>query len=305
MLSIIICTYNRDKYIYNCLKSVAENDFLFENYEILLVNNNSTDNTQSECERFKTDFPQANFHYFVEKNQGLSFARNRGIAEAKGDILVYVDDDATVNNIYLKSIADFFANNSNAYAAGGAILPVYETEEPKWISYYTKVLITTYKYEGDKIIEFKKGKFPGGGNSAYRKVVFDKTGLYNTDLGRKGASLIGAEEKDIYDKMRKNNMKFYYLPDMILYHIIPPQKLTKEYFNNLTFSIGQSERMRTLSVSKLKYLKRLFFELIKWSGSFVLFAGFCAKLQWQKGTKLLLFRWNVTKGLLLKNGCKT
>jgi glycosyltransferase involved in cell wall biosynthesis len=298
MLSVIICTYNRDKYLYNCLKSIAENDFVSEDYEIILINNNSTDDTEKECRRFEKDFPQVAFRYFMETNQGLSFARNRGIAEAKGDILVYVDDDATVNNVYLKSIADFFNAYPNAYAAGGAILPVYETEEPRWMSHYTKDLITGYKYNGEKIRLFRNGDYPGGGNSAYRKVVFEQIGLYNTDLGRKGDSLIGAEEKDIYDKMRKNNMPFFYLPKMILYHIIPPSKLTDEHFNRLTLSIGLSERLRTLPISKSKYLKRIFLEAVKWAASMVLFVFYLCKFQPQKGSKLLLFRWNVTKGLL-------
>jgi glycosyltransferase involved in cell wall biosynthesis len=239
-----------------------------------------------------------NFSYFVENNQGLSFARNRGIDEAKGDILVYVDDDATVNEEYLETISDFFKNEQNAMAAGGAIFPVYETAEPAWMSHFTKILITAYKNEGSKIIEFKGKKFPGGGNAAYRKDVFEKVGKFNPELGRKGTSLLGAEEKAIFDKMKALKMPVYYLPNMILYHIISPVKLTKEYFNILTFSMGQSERLRTLSISRIAYFKRLFSELIKWGASLVLFVGFCFKLQPQKGTKLLLFRWNVTKGLL-------
>ncbi len=107
MLSVIICTYNRQKYIYNCLKSIADNEYGVNEYEIVLINNNSTDDTEAECDRFRKDFPQIDFNYFVEKQQGLSYARNRGIAEAKGDILVYVDDDATVNKDYLSTIAVF------------------------------------------------------------------------------------------------------------------------------------------------------------------------------------------------------
>ena len=301
MLSIIVCTYNRDKYLYNALKSVAENDFSFDKYEIVLINNNSTDRTESECERFQNDFPQVNFNYFVENNQGLSLARNRGIDEAKGDILVYVDDDATVNSAYLKSIDDFFKDHQAVMAVGGPIFPVYETEEPAWMSYYTKVLITTYKDEGNKIRKFKGDKFPSGGNAAYKKIAFEKTGKFNTELGRKGASLIGAEEKDLFMKMKVLNMPIYYLPDMVLYHIIPSTKLTRAYFNNLTLSLGQSERIRTLHISKATYFKRLFAELIKWTASFVLFIGFCFIFQSQKGTKLLLFRWNVTKGLLINH----
>ena len=65
MLSAVICTYNREKYIYNVLRSIAENDFSKDGYEIVLVNNNCTDNTEAECLRFKNDFPDVAFHCFV------------------------------------------------------------------------------------------------------------------------------------------------------------------------------------------------------------------------------------------------
>ena len=266
MLSIIICTYNRDKYIYNVLKSIAENDFSRTGYEIVLVNNNSTDNTESECQRFQQDFPDIGFHYCVERNQGLSYARNRGIQESKGDILIYVDDDALVNKEYLQTYADFFAKNPGIAAAGGPIIPQYETAEPAWMSHYTRQLITGKLYLGEKEREFPKSAFPGGGNAAYRKEVFDKIGLFNVELGRKGNSLIGAEEKDLFDKMTTIGIRFFYLPTAILYHIIPEKKLTQDYFNRLTYSIGVSERYRTLSISKKKYAYRIVNEMIKWVG---------------------------------------
>lgn len=297
-LSVIICTYNRDKYIYNLLKSVAENDLDISLYEVVLVNNNSTDNTESECKRFETDFPEVSFQYHLECNQGLSYARNRGIVEAKGNIVVYVDDDATINTEYLTTYYQFFNANTNVYAAGGPILPVYETEEPKWMSHYTRQLITGKLYIGNKTKEFPKGAFPGGGNAAYRKSVFDKVGLFNVDLGRKGTSLIGAEEKDLFDKMTAQGIKFFYLPKAILYHIIPASKLTEEHFDRLTYSIGKSEKIRTLSISKKKYYSRLFSEVVKWGGSIILWIRFFFTLDPSKGNKLIWFRYNVTKGLL-------
>lgn len=298
MISVIICTYNRDKYIYNILQSIAENEFPTDQYEIILVNNNCSDNTIAECQRFRTDYPHIDMKEFVETNQGLSYARNRGIRESSGDILVYVDDDALVNKAYLRTYADFFNTHPNIDAAGGPIIPKYETSEPSWMSHFTKCLITGYKYNGNKIKEFAKNDFPGGGNAGYRSHVFEKVGLFNVDLGRKGDSLVGAEEKDIFDKMTSLGMRFFYLPNAILYHLIPEKKLSKEYFDKLTYSIGKSERIRTLAISKKKYAKRLLSELVKWCASLVLCAGHIISLHPAKGWKLLQFRWNVTKGLL-------
>lgn len=298
MLSVILCTYNRDKYIYNVLRSIADNDYPHNLYEIVLVNNNSTDNTQAECLRFQADYPDITFRYFVEPSQGLSYARNCGITHALGDLLVYVDDDATVNPQYLRTYADFFQHNPDADAAGGPILPVYETQEPSWMSHYTRQLITGRLYLGSRQRQFPRGAFPGGGNACYRKTVFHAVGPFNVQLGRKGNSLIGAEEKDLFDKMTTRGMHFYYLPDAILYHIIPPHKLTPDYFQRLTYGIGVSERYRTLQISRKKYLSRLLKELIKWAATILLWLKFLITLQPEKGNKLVAFRRNVTRGLL-------
>ena len=299
MISVIICTYNRERYIYNVLQSIAEGNLSKESYEIVLVDNNSSDNTKGECDRFMADYPEIRLHYCIEPNQGLSYARNCGIRESKGDVLAYVDDDALVNKEYLSTYADFFERNPQAVAAGGPILPEYDgCDEPEWMSHYTRQLVTGKLWLGEKEREFPGDAFPGGGNAAYRKSVFDAIGLFNVELGRKGNSLIGAEEKDLFDKMTTRGMKFYYLPTAILYHLIPPKKLTKDYFNRLTYGIGVSEHYRTLQIGKKKFLVRLAKEAVKWGGTIVLWISFAIKGQFSKGNKLVVFRWNVTKGLL-------
>lgn len=297
MLSVILCTYNRERYIYNVLQSIAAGGF--GDYEIVLVNNNSTDGTESECQRFAKDHPEVAMRYCVEKQQGLSYARNRGIMESQGEVLVYVDDDAVVNREYLQTYADFFNRNKEAVAAGGPITPRYDgCEEPSWMSHYTRQLVTGELNLGTREREFPKGAFPGGGNAAYRKSVFNEVGLFNVELGRKGNSLIGAEEKDLFDKMTSRGMKFYYLPNAILYHLIPPKKLTQDYFDRLTYGIGVSERYRTQQIGRKKYLNRLLKEAVKWGGTMVLWIGFALKGQFSKGNKLVAFRKNVTRGLL-------
>ena len=301
MISVIICTYNREKYIYNVLKSLALGTMEVDAYEIVLVDNNCTDNTRQEVDHFCNVFPQVNLRYFVETNQGLSHARNRGIKESKGDILVYVDDDATVNPDYLRTYADWFASHPETDAAGGPIIPHYETgSEPRWMTYFIKRLLTGYLYFGNKPGPFPGDNYPGGGNAAYRSRVFEKVGLYNVELGRNGDSLGGGEEKDIFDKMKREGMQFVYLPQAILYHSIPGYKLEADYFNRLTTGIGQSERARTLRIGKSSYRKRLLSELKKWCATIVLWFFYLITLRPGRGNMLILFRRNVTKALLGK-----
>lgn len=301
MISVIICTYNRERYIYNVLKSLALGTLEHDAYEIVLVDNNCTDNTRKEVDHFCNVFPQVTLRYFVETNQGLSHARNRGIKESKGDLLVYVDDDATVNPEYLKTYADWFASHPETDAAGGPIIPHYETgSEPKWMTYFIKRLLTGYLYFGSKPGPFPGENYPGGGNAAYRSRVFEKVGLYNVELGRNGDSLGGGEEKDIFDKMKREGMQFVYLPDAILYHSIPGYKLEPDYFNRLTRGIGQSERARTLRIGKSSYRKRLLSEIKKWCATIVLWCFYLITFRPQRGNMLVKFRHNVTKALLGK-----
>lgn len=298
MITVIICTYNREKYIGQLLDSLAKNDYPESDYEIVLVNNNSTDNTRLICERFAANHQNISFRYVEEHEQGLSAARNRGIKEAKGDIVIYVDDDALVDSDYIRTYAEHFSSFPETMAAGGPIEPLYETKEPSWMSPYTKALLTAWMNYGDKVREYPSGRFPGGGNAAYRKSVFDKVGLFNTDLGRKGTALLASEEKDIFDKMRQLGMRVLYLPTPVLHHIIPQAKLEEPYFDRLTLQIGRSERMRTKSISQGKYVKRLFSEGVKWCGTLVLLCCYTLQFQPKKGWKLVLFRKNVTAGLL-------
>ena len=298
MVSIIICTYNREKYIRPLLESLAKNDYPTTDYEIVLVDNNCTDNTRGVCEEFTVSHPEVVLRYVMESEQGLSAARNKGIKEAKGEIIVYVDDDALVDSDYIRTYAEHFATHPNTMAAGGPIEPLYETKEPSWMSPYTKALLTAWMNYGDKVREYPKGRYPGGGNAAYRKVVFDQVGLFNTDLGRKGTALLASEEKDIFDKMHTLGMQVLYLPTPVLHHIIPQTKLEEDYFNRLTLQIGRSERMRTRVISKGKYIKRLLSEGVKWCGTLVLLCLYTLQGAPKKGWKLVLFRKNVTRGLL-------
>lgn len=298
MLSVIICTYNREKYIAPLLDSIAANDLPADAYEIVLVDNNCVDGTRAVCERFMSAHPEISLRYVVETEQGLSAARNKGIREAAGELMVYVDDDALVDPGYLSAFVRFFDSHPDVMALGGPIEPLYESAEPDWMSPYTKALLTGWMNYGTQAREYPKGRYPGGGNAAYRKEVFDRVGFFNTELGRKGNLLLASEEKDIFDKMHSLGMKIMYIPEPVLHHCIPQAKLEKDYFDRLTLQIGRSERMRTKAIGTEKYMKRLISEAVKWGGTLALLCIYTLQGHPLKGWKLVLFRKNVSSGLL-------
>lgn len=300
MLSLIVCTYNRDKYLYGALQCIAENGFPTEAYEIVLVNNMSTDNTEAECKRFENDYPNVDFRYFVETNQGLSFARNRGIKESQGETLVFLDDDSYIQEGYLNNLQKHLEAHPNADAFGGKILPVFESgEAPKWLSKWNYSWVSAIDM-GDKVCPFKGKAFPIGANMGIRRSMISEIGLFNTQLGRSKKNLMGGEEKDLFERIRNHGGSIYYFPDVVVHHVIPPTRTTKEYIMRMGEGVGKSERIRTLSISKSKYLARLFSELVKWGGTFVLWLGFAITGQFEKGNILIAFRRKVTSGLLKK-----
>ena len=166
------------------------------------------------------------------------------------------------------------------------------------MTHFVRRLLTGYLYFGNKAKPFPGENYPGGGNAAYRRTVFERIGLYNVSLGRNGDSLAGGEEKDIFSKMTAAGMTFWYLPDAILYHSIPPYKVEKPYFDRLTHSIGASERVRTKTHGAGAYRRRLLAEAKKWGGTLVLWLYYLLTLRPSCGAKLIRFRRNVTRGLV-------
>ena len=298
MLSIVVCTYNRDKYLYGALKCIAENGYPTDAYEIVLVNNMSTDNTESECRRFQNDYPEVGFRYFVETQQGLSYARNRGIEESRGDTLLFLDDDSYIQQDYLKNLQRQLNDHPEADAFGGKINPIFESgETPKGLSKWNYSWVSAIDL-GDKVCQFKGKAFPIGANMGIKKAMLTKTGVFNTQLGRSKKNLMGGEEKDIFERIRQQNGNIYYFPDVVVQHVIPPSRTTKDYIKRLGEGVGRSERIRTLGVSKWEYLKRLLSELVKWGGTIVLWLGFALRGQFEKGNILFTFRRKVTSALL-------
>lgn len=297
-LSLIIATYNRAPYLMRTLRSVAMQTLENSLYEVIVVNNNSTDNTAEQVEQFRREHPQIPLRLIRETQQGLSHARNCGIENSSGEFIVFIDDDEEINPIFLAEHYNLYRQHPQVAAAGGVMTPLYEFPTPKWLSPYTEKLLASALNLGPRCKPFRRGSYPIGGNMSMRRRVFADYGLFNTQLGRTGSTLLGGEEKDLFERLRAGGEQIYYLPTAIVLHIIPQERLTDAFFKKLTRQIGISERLRTQGRSPKAYGMRLMQECVKWAGAGVLALGYLLRGTPAKGQYLLKMRYNITRGLL-------
>jgi len=297
LISVIVCTYNREKYLPDCLNHLKDQSALNKDYEILIIDNNSTDNTAAIASQYIHSDPDLNAHYFCEKNQGHTFARNRGIKEAKGDILSFIDDDAFVDHHFIAEIQSYFDQYKEVTAIGGKILPVYEGETPKWMSKYLLTLVSALDLGNSPKI-FKGSKFPIGANMAFRANVFEKYGRFNTELGRRGSGLEGGDEKEVFLRLKREKEDIHYVPSVKVDHIIPEKRLTMEYIKGLGIGVGSSEKRRVINTGFGEIIKKILSEGIKLGATFILFILYFIQGKFAQANMLVKFRFWVLKGYL-------
>lgn len=298
-ISIIICTYNRDKYIYQTLEHIARNHFPPGRFEIVLVNNNSTDHTESECLRFQKAYPSLTFRYFMELKQGLSHARNRGIRESQGETLVFLDDDAFVGTTYLQRLSEYLQTYPDAAAFGGKITPRFESgHTPSWLGKWSYSWVSALD-KGTQVCLFKGKSYPIGANMGIKRAAVPE-GEFNTALGRNKNNLMGGEEKDIFNRIKAQKKSIYYFPQIEVTHMIPERRTTREYIRQLAEGVGQSERLRTQGISRSAYLKSLLMEGVKWGATLLLWGYYIIGGTPQKGNMLVYFRRYVSWGLFFR-----
>lgn len=295
-LSLIIATYNRAEQLMVTLGSVATQSANASMWECIVVDNNSADNTKERVNAFIGEHTKLNIRYCFEPQQGLSHARNRGIAEATGDIIAFIDDDERIVPEFIKAYIKLFDEHPEAMAAGGKIIAEYPTGRPRWMSHYTERPIANPMDFGDYIAPFPKGRIPGGGNMALRREVFTTVGVFNTSLGRTGKKLIGGEENDLFERIASKGMKCYYVPRAVMYHIIPAEKLTDDYFVRLCYNIGLSQHTRA---EIHNHTKRLYIgEAMKWCATLLL----CLIHRPIQSRYLIKMRSNISIGIFSHKG---
>lgn len=234
-ISVVVCTYNRVALLGEALQSLADQVLHNSLYEVLVINNNSTDGTQALAEGFVTRY--GNFRVILEVEQGLSHARNRGWSEARGDYVAYVDDDAKAAPNWCEKILQAFESvTPRPKAVGGQIKPWYEGSPPQW---FTDDLET--RSWGEESGWLDPGRYPSGfsgSNMAFKRSILEDNRGFSTDYGMVGNSLRMGEDAELFSRLHGQRECLWYDPEIIVYHWVPVRNYRLFYRFRRMFKIG-------------------------------------------------------------------
>jgi glucosyl-dolichyl phosphate glucuronosyltransferase len=243
--SIIVCTYNRAESLKDTLAALARLEVLpTREWEVVIVDNNSHDHTRQVVEEAQRTWPR--LRYVFEPDQGLSHARNRGIAESTGEMILFTDDDVLPETDWMEATLTGL-EKYQADACGGYIAPIWETPPPAWLTerFYGFLAVRTDRTDDYPIESVSQAPF--GANMAIRKAVFDKVGQFDTNRGRKGKVLASGEDGEMFERILAAGHKAVFLGQSRVHHKVETFRLTKRYFRRWRFqtsrNIAQSRGM--------------------------------------------------------------
>ena len=209
VMTVAVCTRNRAVLLRECVESILQSGRLSCPWEVLVVDNGSTDETPAVLECLSSD---RHLRTVREERMGISHARNAAVHNAAGRILVYIDDDVLVPAEYAERMyAAFEARKVDIL--GGPMLPRWEGRPPFWLGrslYGVLGLIEEAQMVGTL-------GYPRifSGNMACRRDLFALLGPspFDPRLGRSGTRLIGNEESYLIDRVAQNRAKIEFTND--------------------------------------------------------------------------------------------
>ena len=241
-VSAVICTFNRANYLRKAIQSLIKQTLSKSLFEIIIVDNNSTDNTEELVKKEFNNVP--NIHYFLEPIIGLSQARNTGFKNAKGAYIAYLDDDAIASPGWLETILKTFETViPKPGCVGGKVEPIWEKPRPPWLSDKLLQPLSIVDWS-EKPIVLKDNQYAVGANMAFPKEIIAQIGGFETRLGRKGKVMLSNEEIYVRDQLNCLGFAIYYHPQASVKHLVATSRLKKKWFINRAYWQGVSQALQ-------------------------------------------------------------
>jgi GT2 family glycosyltransferase len=232
-VSVIVSTYTKERYeeVRKCVESLKNQSVQPD--EILLV----LDPVDELIEFYKR---KMDVKVVRSKGFGLSEARNKGVEEAKGDIIAFIDDDAWADKRWVENLLKNF-EEEEVWIAGGKVIPVFDKKRPKWLAEELDWIVgCTYKGMPELKSEIRN---PIGANMAFRREVFEVVGFFREEIGRYGKKLLGSEETELCLRLKRirPDVKIIYDPSAIVYHRVPENRVKLSYALKRAYYEGYSK----------------------------------------------------------------
>jgi len=235
--TVALCTYNRAELLRQTLAGIAAQNFPADRFEILVVDNNSRDHTRDVVAAFAASSPAP--RHLLETKQGLDHARNRAIAEARGDIIVFGDDDILLAPDWLaQMLAPFSAAPATAEkigAVGGEVIPVFPDGLPPWVAEWHAPL--AFRADAGPLAARHS---PMGANLAIPKKIFTDLGPFHTALDRSGKNLFGGGDAEMIRRIRTAGYSVWFAPAAAVQHQMPASRTTFSYAARHAFDSARS-----------------------------------------------------------------
>lgn len=241
-LDVLLPTYNRASLLRRTLDSlIAARRPADLQVAVIVIDNNSTDHTAEVVAHYRSLLP--NLEYVFEARQGLSAALNAGICIGTSELIATINDDEEVDSAWFEVIHEFFLNPEFDFA-GGPYKPNWAHTKPDWIPSEFGAVVGWVE-AGNQRREYGPGfnAMLMGGNAVFRRHVFEKVGLFNIALGRSAKGLASCEDEDMFGRILAANFRGMYLPELIIHHYIPPERLTRAYHRRWCWGRGASYGM--------------------------------------------------------------
>ncbi len=242
-LTVAIPTYNGENRLPQVLEIIqTQTGIESVNWEIIVVDNNSKDNTAKLIQEYQKNWQNSYpLRYVFEPEQGLAFARQRAIEEAKGELVAFLDDDNIPALNWVSEVYKFGQKYPQAGAYASQIHGLFEVEPPEHLKSIIFYLAINERGNQPLLYEPRKKGFPPGGGLVVRRDVWKQnvpTRLFF--IGRVGKSMLGTEDAEALFYIHRAGWEIWYNPDMEIEHIIPSSRLEKNYLMRLMRSIGIS-----------------------------------------------------------------
>lgn len=259
-ISIIIPTFNRAGLLKCALESIGRQTLQPDLFEVLVIDNGSTDNTRAIVEKAIRECPKHNIHYIYEPEPGLLSGRHRGALEAKGDILVFIDDDIEADKGWLQAIKETFDNNQDVKLVGGRSLPKFEIAPPEWVLLFwsedtpSRILWQLSLLDlGEEVREIDPGYALGLNLSIRRSALFELGGFHPENMPKQLQQFQGDGETGLTMKAKERGCKAVYQPKALVYHKISAKRMTHEYFEKRYYHEGVCDSFTDYRILHGKY----------------------------------------------------